>query len=55
MPDRADAVDDPPTHATLLGGADAGFVVNIRQDGWLYVAKVTRRVNPGQCPTPNRP
>lgn len=41
MPDPADALD-PPTRATLAVIADAGYVVNIRQDAGLYVATATR-------------
>ena len=39
MPDAADTLDlDPVTSAVLFAVARLGYVVNIRQDGGLYVA-----------------
>ena len=43
MPDPADALDlDPVTSAVLFAVARLGYVVNIRQDGGLYVATAYR-------------
>ncbi len=43
MPDPADALDlDPVTSAVLFAVARLGYVVNIRQDGGLFVATAYR-------------